>query len=781
MEATESAVQHGNHDDPEYDAFLARICARFLALTQNGAVPLFTTDAQGLNDAYLAGFAEGPERQHHNCSACRSFINHFGGLVVIDIDGSTTPAIWNEDDAPALYRPSIARMARLVRAARVNGVFLKSEACWGEPVTGLWRHLHVKPAPTQMHRGTKPTAAQAMAEKREDFKNVQVAMQAFTPPLLETALKLLEADALYRAERVIGPARWLHDLHAARDATTGNARNNVVWRAIALAPAGFCHPRSSMVGTLLEDIEKGLPYADIAKRFAAKMDPMRYQRAVADPSAGQVDAAEQAVEALGIAPAFARRYAVESDFEVPGAVLWRPSQAAARAAAPAAAKSGGVFDHLKPSTAPAGVGVDIPAKKMTLEKFYRDVLPGAASIAYRVPLVGRFCALTSAADPAAAPILQWDSAEVRNSVSWAFPSPPARADEWNLVPGSLAPVRMIVNSPNLWNHAGDRFHSHGRGAFLLLEGARDVRGLPGGGLFTEHLRSELKPYRSTIEAHLNKLAVAGAEDPATVGFGIGLLAGNDWTEAAAPRAPVGGGSAAAAPERIHVILIVDDSGSMQNYIGAARSAMLSLLAAVRAMPGQVDVSVDIFGSQATTLCDRVTLASTEGIERHMRGASGNTALNDTILAAISRGTSWPDAAVASTSFFLGIVTDGEENRSVHSMQAVGEAVARVNATGRWTIAYAGAGRNPRGYASAIGVPEGNTTVFEASARGFDDVGALYASSTVGLAGAYARGARSSTAFFAAASGREAIGTDYPVLVVTTKSGGEAAYALDRWE
>lgn len=769
------AKSAGNTADAEYSAFLQRVSNRFHANTAGRSV--FTTAAEGIWEAYLLSFEDAAERQHHNCNTCRHFLQRYAGLVTIQPDGSTRSALWNEEDAPEGYRIAVYKLARLAESAKVTGVFLASDPVLGHPLTGAWQHLHARnPAP--FRQTPAQTAGQGMAEKREDFKNVLRALSEFSADVVNAAVQLLEANALYRAERVLGPAKWLQDVHAARAGKQGQAGANVLWTFVATAPAGYAHPRSSMIGTLLEDIAAGLPTAEISRRFAEKMDPLQYQRATAAPTGGQIAAAEQAVQALGIAPAFARRYAVASDFDRPGAVLWRPSEPAAARPAPAP-KAAGTFDHLKPA-APAAPAVDVPPRLMTWEKFQRDVLPGAAVIQYRVPLVGRFCALTAAQDPAAPPILQWDAGE-RNTVSWAFPNPPARADEWGLVPGALAPVRMIATTPNTWGErAADH---HGKGVFLLLEGARDVRGLPGGGLFTEHLRNDLKPYRATIEAHLNGLVVAGADDPATVGFGIGLLAGNDWTEAAAPQAPaMRAPGAAAAPDRIHVILVVDDSGSMRGYIGAARMALASLLGAVRVMPGQVDVTVYKFGDRWRVLCERAPLAQVEGVEAQLTGDSGSTALNDTIGAAIGVAQAWPDANAAGTSFFLGIVTDGEENHSTEfTLEAVRQLVQRVTATGRWTVAYAGAGSNPRSYARQIGIPDGNVTAFEASARGFEDVGNRYASSTRSLASAYRSGARASTSFFAAASGREAIGSDHPVLVVTTKSGAQGAYKLDRWE
>jgi len=276
----------GNVDDQEYDAFLARTRQRFLANIGDGKGPIFTTDAEGLWDAYLANFAV-DERQHHNCRACESFIKHYGSLVVISDRGLITPLIWNADDAPPLYKMAIEAMAERVRRARVTGPFLSSEQNWGQGTTGIWRHFSLTAYPWMKFEERALTAGQAMAAKREDFKTVLRALQEFTPATLDQALMLLKSEALYRAEKVIGPAQWLRDLHSARENLRGAPRENVTWLAIAGAPDGFCHPRSSMIGTLLEDIEAGHDFAEVSRRFAAKMNPTLYQRPQAAPAAGK--------------------------------------------------------------------------------------------------------------------------------------------------------------------------------------------------------------------------------------------------------------------------------------------------------------------------------------------------------------------------------------------------------------------------------------------------------------------------------------------------------------
>lgn len=494
----------GNADDQDYDAFLARTRQRFLKNIGDGKGPIFTTDTTGLWEAYLANFAV-EERQHHNCRACESFIKHYGGLVVVSSIGLTTPIMWNTDDAPPLYKHAIEALEERVRRARVTGPFLTEAQYWGQGTTGVWRHFSLTSYPWMKFDERALTAGQAMAAKREDFKTVLRALQEFTPATLDQALTLLRSEALYRSEKVIGPAQWLRDLHSARENLRGAPRENVTWLAIAQAPDGFCHPRASMIGTLLEDIEAGRDFAEVSRRFAAKMNPTQYQRPQAAPTAGNIAAAEKLVEKLGIAPALARRYARLDELET----LWKPAPPAVPAT------GGGVFAHLKPKGSETPEPMKVPPQVITWEKFARTVLPSAQTIEAYAPSTGTYAALVTAEHADAPPILQWDRLDQRNPMAWYLCSDPSPAARWSLMPRTWVPVTAVSLQPTQW-HGADLPH-HGEGVFLILEGAKDnERGH--GGLFPENLRSELHGVRSTIEAHAKSAAPTGSEDASACGL-----------------------------------------------------------------------------------------------------------------------------------------------------------------------------------------------------------------------------------------------------------------------
>ncbi len=257
--------------DHGYHAFLQQVQAQFAQSAQHAH--WFTTDISDVWDLYLQHLPEAA-RQQYNCATCRKFIQTYGGLVCILPDGRTESALWNT--APAFFQPVVNALKRAVERANVTGVFIPEQAVYGKPQTGQWRHVAIQIPADKLWKSLVKTAFQAAAEKREDFKTLQNGLASFSLDAVKQALKLLRSDSLYRGEHVLGVAEWLKTLHEQiAEAKHEQYRLNLIWRAVASAPAGFCHVRSTMIGTLLEDIVAGYAFSAIEQRFAAKMHPLQ--------------------------------------------------------------------------------------------------------------------------------------------------------------------------------------------------------------------------------------------------------------------------------------------------------------------------------------------------------------------------------------------------------------------------------------------------------------------------------------------------------------------------
>lgn len=460
-----------------YEELRLAVRRRFDGVAASGA-KLFTTDATGLYDAFLEHLP--PElRQRHNCHACRHFVDRLGGLVTIDETGATSSPLWEPTD-DVDFRASVLAVHNLVARAKVTGIFLSKHANLGTEVTGGWRHFAVTLPQSMVHRDRLLTPGQAMAAKRDDFATLCRALAEFKPQTLRQAVTLLEADALYRSEKVLGCAKWLLELHTARQEKRGPARDNLTWLAISGAPQGWCHPRSSMIGTLLEDIDAGLPLDDVRRKFTAKMHPLQYQRPQAAPSAGNIAEAERIVEKLGIADSLKRRFARLDEIEA----VWRPHPAEPT-------KDGGVFAHLKPKGAESTELKSSDATPITLDKFLRAVLPNAEEVEVYAPLHGNFIAILTAEVEGAPLIFQWD-----NTFSNYVYNNGSAASSWNIRSG-WHKAQAITLSPHEWG--GGKLPHMGRTAIFVIDGCRDLHA-PSLGLFPETLKSELRAIRSTIEA-----------------------------------------------------------------------------------------------------------------------------------------------------------------------------------------------------------------------------------------------------------------------------------------
>ena len=495
-----SALVHNHETD--YASLLESVHDTF----GDGSARLFTTNAADLYDLYLDNLPD--ERGVHTCTACRKFVEAFGSLVTIGEDGHSTPAFWNATDVPDFYRAAIKAMQSEVSRARVTGLFLSSAPRYGMPKTGPWTHFAATPPKSAIFRHGLLTAGQAMAAKREDFRTVATALKDFTAPMLTEALRLLEADTLARSERFVAPVRWLLDLQTARaTAKDLRIRDNILWRAIAIAPEGYCHPRASVVGSLLEDIAAGLDFGDVKRRFDAKMHPLQYQRPQSAPASGAIAAAEKIVEQLGIGPSLERRYARLDEIET----IWKPTQCKAE-------DRGGVFGHLKAKGETEIRSLSAPAVTMTWDKFARTVLPGALAIEASVPGHGNFIALTTAQHADAPPILKWDREDYRNPVAWYVYHGGSPASQWGISSG-WRKVEALSPAPNLW---GDEPAPHlGEGLVMVLEGACDTRRNAGNALFPEQLKNELHGVRSVIEAYSKRAVFGEPEGPAACGLRLG--------------------------------------------------------------------------------------------------------------------------------------------------------------------------------------------------------------------------------------------------------------------
>lgn len=492
MQVSEVSIADTQHD--RYDDWCHAVALTFEGIP--ASTPLFRTDAVYLNDAYLDPFGmAGGVRQHYTCDTCRHFLERYGDLVTIDPEtGVLSSALWDPAAAPPAFVESAQRLKFLAEKAKVTGVFLSKEHTLGESPKGGYTHFSVSNAG---HAFAHPTRSdhQEMAALRERFRLVRDALAYYKPELLADALQILEASKQGRTEVAIGPVRWLLELaRKYRAVKEPQRREAIAWRAVAVAPESFCHPNSSVAGTVLQDLLDGTSPVEAMTRFAAKTAPLAYNRPTAAPSEGAIREAEKTFNALGLAPSLSRRAAsvVEVLAEAADSVLWLPRQDILPASPPR------IFDHVRAAQAEATTAkADLPTEVMTWARFSEEVLPTAVSIQVLVPQLAYFATFVTATNRDAPPILGWDDAERRNRFSWYFIHGGAPSLAWDIHPG-WRDVRGIVPRPCHWHDRS--WPKHTPAAYLVIS-APKIPDNQLGYIFPAHLASHLKPYDSVVEAH----------------------------------------------------------------------------------------------------------------------------------------------------------------------------------------------------------------------------------------------------------------------------------------
>ncbi len=485
--AHDQSIKTGNEYDPTYDAVRSAMQSALDDAFASG--PVFKTDASGLWDLYLAAFPDS-DRQYHNCNTCSSFFRQYASLARVTSDGAIVSVF--DGVGVGEYSEPWQAVSRAVSRARIVEPFVCQTATIGNGQTGSWSHYTCKIPASHVWASRIQTAHQRACEKSEDFNNIQRALSEFSKKIIDQALAIINSDALYRSEKVKGPAEFL-----AKIADPKIRKNrNLLWVEVAKAPAGFCHPRSSMVGTLLEDIESGKPLDRVASSFAAKMHPLQYMRPTAAPNEGAIKRAEEIFHKLGLAPSLRRRFARIDDIQA----IWTPNASESQ-------KSPGIFGHLRAhQESPSG---SLPPVVMTFSKFRDKILPSAEYIEVHVPSLGNFFQFVAQADPSAPQILRWD-----NGVSVYTYTGGSRAEAFGLRAGFAKCVAVTLD-PSMWGDS--KVHGRDERAFFIIDGARETRS-SGLALFPEILRGDLHEVRSVIEAHSRTGKIEGMGEPSVAGL-----------------------------------------------------------------------------------------------------------------------------------------------------------------------------------------------------------------------------------------------------------------------
>jgi hypothetical protein len=455
---------------------------------------LFTTNATGLFDIYLNSIHP-RHRQTYNCRCCRRFLEKYGTLVTISPEGKTNPAFIPSIPGNNAFSIASQAMHQIVSRAKVTGVFYSMDRTLGDAKSGGWSHLHCS-NPCRVVESLL-TMDQATAQKTEDFGMLKRAMEEYSLDDATQAVRVLSADVVNGSEKALHIAEWFMNVHqATASARSKRAKDNVLWFAVSCAPAGYCHIKTTMIHTLMDDVRSGLPLDALRRKWNEKMSPVKYKRPTAVKD-GNLARANAIFEKLRADRSLERRFATIQD------ITNRIWEAGIR-------RSIGPFDRLRTTPPPQLI---LP-RTISDDTLRSVVLPNAETLEVEVPQRGPFFALTAPLHPNAPSLFQW-----RNGIGWYFYHEGSAASRWGLKPGSMAQVRLAIQKPCHWDGV---MRHHTDPTLLVIDGMRDRQYSKGGLFFPDFLRSEFHEIRSSIESYSNNTSLLSMPYPAC---GIEVVSG----------------------------------------------------------------------------------------------------------------------------------------------------------------------------------------------------------------------------------------------------------------
>jgi uncharacterized protein YegL len=168
---------------------------------------------------------------------------------------------------------------------------------------------------------------------------------------------------------------------------------------------------------------------------------------------------------------------------------------------------------------------------------------------------------------------------------------------------------------------------------------------------------------------------------------------------------------------LHVVIVLDRSGSMGQIRQSAISGFNAFLNRQRKEPGTETTffSLYIFADEAERLWSNVPVDRVSNLTPETYQPDGNTALLDAIGTAIRETEQRQEGMV-----LVVVLTDGEENASRHFGLVTVRDLVRQKIESNWEFIWLGSDGRSKQFAIGLGIPTENIELFKVTDEGIQD-------------------------------------------------------------
>lgn len=470
-----------------------------------------------LFDIFLNHLPE-ERRQWHNCNTCKDFFNRYGGLAIINDDGSLTSLLWHHaPGCPEVYEKVLSELCEVVESRAIDHAFfglVNADLELGVREKG--GHSHFTATLCRTVKSSPGSIVTSSAEKGHDDNLSKTHFRHLVNNLFKWDQNLLsQAQAYFKHDPnlscYIKHVARLHDLATLKKQIIENPdrKESFIWRAVMDHGVILAHVNNQVIGEFLDCLkEKGLDqdgFNFAKKRFLDMVNPLDYMRPKADPTEGLRLEAEKFFAEMELGDSLKRRYLRFDDIPEQ-AFIWRTTEDVPKE------ETGELFGHLKTKSTQDSETVVINGPHMTWAVFMEEILPSAKSMHIELDSFSRypFIMYGTAELPDAKPIIRWDNPDNRNPVSGVMPSISRERrgtdpSKWG-ISNRIVPIKAIVPSQPEWNKPKEDWEN--LDYHLILEKGTPPE-LKGVDLFPECLIPELFKYRPVLEAYRKDATFSG--------------------------------------------------------------------------------------------------------------------------------------------------------------------------------------------------------------------------------------------------------------------------------
>ena len=459
-------MQIGTSSTADFKDFNDKLEAHVAEMIQGGK-PLFIVDLdkEAVWETYMDSFPPGTNElyrkaRYYECSHCRHFLYRYAGLVTVGDDWQLH-SIWDFDTGSDVFQPVVDALARLVKSSAIKQRFFAASQHLGldhniqlldDGGTIRWDHLYLKVPQVYVVRYRRNDK---ITEARHNKEGLERSLNEITAGAIQSVLDMIAEGVVPRGNAIRYALEKFAEVWREYEQVQPNLRDNWLWQKSTQLPRDICRIHSTSYGQLLRDISAGEDVQVALRKYSDMVDSTVYQRPTVtrDVGASAIRQAQEAIEELGYANSFERRFALIGDVTVNNTIYSDPKARSVMADGNSDKSAIDVLGSLAKSAQKIDPNKFKNVQPVHIDDFIRDILPTTESLELLLEqrLHNNAVSLLAPVHKDAPSPFKWE-----NNFTWAYTGNLAAKSTKELVEEHGGKTSGVLRFSIRWNDPGKK-------------------------------------------------------------------------------------------------------------------------------------------------------------------------------------------------------------------------------------------------------------------------------------------------------------------------------------